>query len=170
MYSFHFCTITCEQIKRSNWNCSFSKRSALEVAVEFWTLNCKIINSFAYTLNKAKYFYMNIFLFATLIPKQLHCTFILVNLYVNLWLLCKLSRNPCYIFPCLIIFCQCLNLLLLDSCSVFRFRGTALITSIFPGELTVRENIGHPGIRKGNDIIHQVVIEELMAKAVLIPF
>lgn len=53
---------------------------------------------------------------------------------------------------------------------MFRFRGTVLITSIFPGQLTVRENIDNLGIGKWGDITHKVVIEELMAKAALIPF
>lgn len=50
------------------------------------------------------------------------------------------------------------------------FPGNSADNEQFSGQPTVRENIGHPGIRKGGDITHKVVIEELMSKAVLIPF
>lgn len=39
------------------------------------------------------------------------------------------------------------------------FPGNSADNEQFSGQPTVRENIGHPGIRKGDDIIHQVVIE-----------
>lgn len=50
------------------------------------------------------------------------------------------------------------------------FPGNSADNKYFPGQLTERENIDNPGIGKGGDITHKVVIEELMAKSALIPF